>query len=182
MADWYSDHYNSTVAQSAIQDPRPAIAAGLNHGEYHYKRATVTPGAGVTDDEKLFFFTLKSSDRLQHLWLSTAAGLTGTTMTSDMGVYRGEGGALYDLDLFCAAGTSPCDDLTVAIARVDLFILGALEVEDRGKQMWELVEEGATQSWTEDPGEVFDIILTMNTETSVTAATELILEAQYVSA
>lgn len=180
MADYYSEHYTETVGGTAVQDPRPKTAPGISHSPLRYKRGSVTPAAGVTDDEICRFFTLKSSDRLIHLYLSTLS-LTGTTMTADGGVYLADGGALVDLDLFCAAATSPLDDLTVAVVRVDLFALGLLENEDRGKQLWELINDAGAVTYAQDPNLTYDIAITMNTETAVTAASELILEAVYTA-
>lgn len=183
MANYFSDHYSTTVGATAVDDPPIKADPGISHAAVRYKRATVTVAAGVTDDEQCRFFPLKSTDRLHALYLSTPS-LTGTTMTADMGVYRTveDGSALVDLDLFCAAATSPLDDLTVAIARVDLFALGALEDEDRGKMLYQLVDEGlATTVYDNDPHYNFDLVLTMNTETAVTVGAEFVLEAFYTA-
>ncbi len=183
MANYYSDHFSTTVGATSVDDPPIKAPPGISHSALRYKRGSVTVAAGVTDDEQCHFFPLKSTDRLIHLYLSTPS-LTGTTMTADLGVYRTpeDGGALVDLDLFCAAATSPCDDLTVAIARVDCFALGALEDEDRGKMLYQLVDEGlATTAYDNDPKYNFSIVLTMNTETSVTAGAEIVLEAVYTA-
>ena len=179
MANYFSEHYTTTVGGTSIDDPRIKVAPGISHSLVRYKRGSVTVAAGVTDDEQCRFFSLKSADRLYQLFLSTPS-LTGTTMTSDAGLYLKDLGALIDLDLFCAAGTSPCDDLTVAVARVDLFALGVLEDEDRGKQLWQLADEGGG-TFTVDPNEEWDIVLTMNTETAVTVGAEFVMEAFYTS-
>jgi len=179
MADYYSDHFTTTVGGTSQDDPRIKAGPGLDHATLRYKRATATVAAGVTDDEQVRFMQMKSSDRLIHLYLSTPS-LTGTTMTSDMGLYATDGGAVIDLDLFCAAATSPCDDLTVAIARVDLFALAVLEDEDRGKHLWQLADEGGG-SYSADPVELWDLVLTMNTETAVTVGAEFVLEAVYTA-
>lgn len=185
MANYFSDHYaaiTSPVAE-AIDDPKIKAAPGISHSKLRYKRGTITVPAAVTDDEQCRFFPLKSSDRLLNLYLSTPS-LTGTTMTADIGIYDTEddGNALADLDLFIEAATSPVDDLSVAIARVDVLPLGlTLEVEDIGKPLWELANEGAL-TLTEDPLKQWDIVLTMNTETAITAGAEIVLEAIYVAA
>lgn len=182
MANYFSDHFSATVGATAIDDPRIKAAPGIDHSTLRYKRGTVTVAAGVTDDEQARFFSMKSSDRLIQLFFSTPS-LTGTTMTADCGVYATDEGALIDLDTFCAAATAPLDDLTVAVVRTDLYILAALEDEDRGKPLWEVVEEalGSPGTYTEDPHENWDLVVTMNTETAVTVGAELILEAVYTA-
>jgi len=180
MANYFSEHYTTTVGGTSVDAPRIKAPPGISHAKIHYKRGSVTVAAGVTDDEQCRFFPMKSGDRLINLFLSTPS-LTGTTMTADCGLYTPDGGAVLDLDLFCAAATSPLDDLTVAVARVDLFTLAVLENEDRGKPLWENLAEGAGSDTT-DPFLTYDVVITMNTETSVTVGAELILEAYYTSA
>jgi len=183
MADYYSEHYTTTVGGTAIQDPRPKVAPGLSHAKVRYKRGSVTVAAGVTDSEQCRFFPLKTADRLLFLYFSNP-GLTGTTMTADAGVYKeaSDGGAVIDLDLFCAAATVPMSDLTAAAAHVDLLILGALEDEDRGKMLFQMADEGlASTVYDNDPHEQWDVVITMNTETAVTVGAELVLEAWYTS-
>lgn len=178
MARYYSDQYNSTVSQTAVEDPRPFVARGLSHSSLKYKRASVTAPAGITTGDILQFFTLKSSDRLLNLYVTTPS-FTGTGQPADFGLYAEEGGVL-DVDLF-AGEDAPLDDLTVAIARVDCLTLAALENEDRGKQLWEMLEEGATQSYTDDPAVNYDVAMTMGTESTVTAGAEIVVEAIYTS-
>lgn len=181
MANYFSYHYAAVAASESIDDPRIKAAPGISHSAVRYKRATVLPAAAVTDDEQCRIFPMKSSDRIHQLWFSTIS-LTGTTMTADLGIYESEkdGNALLDLDLFCPAATVPLDDLTDAVARTDMTILGILTDQDRGTQLWEMFVVGAG-TITEDPNETWDIVMTMNTETAVTAAAELVFEVFYTS-
>lgn len=179
MANYYSDHFTATAGGTSVDDPRIKVPSGVNHGAIRYKRATVTTAAAVTDDEICVFFDMKTGDRIHALYFSATA-MTGTTMTADLGVYD-EDLVLKDLDLFCAAATAPLTDLTTAVARTDMFIKGALEDQDRGKTLWELVKEGTSGSDTSDPLETWKIALTMNTETLVTAGNENVLEVYYTS-
>lgn len=181
MADLLSDHYNSTAASATIEDPRPFVARGLSHATVRYKRATVTTTTATAAADVMRFFTLKSSDRVVELLLSHTADAS-TSATGNAGVHAtiADEGAVYDINLWCAVGTVPMSDITAAIARVDLYTLGALELEDRGKALWENIEEGETQSWTVDPLLEFDITITVAAETGI-VATEYVLECYYTS-
>lgn len=179
MPNYLSDHYTATVGGATIDDPRLKVPAGIDHAAVRYKRATVTAAAGVTDDEQMRFFPMKSSDRIFNLFLQTPS-LTGTNMTSDCGIYQTDLGALIDLSLFGSAADVPLDDLQDAIPRTDLFSVGLLEDEDRGKRLWELALEGAGTD-TEDPNETWDIVITINTETAITVGAEFVMEVLYTA-
>jgi len=180
MADFYSDHYTATTSGTSIDDPRIKAAPGIAHAKIHYKRGTVTTTTATAAGDVLRFFQLKSSDRLLQLFLSHTADAS-TSATGDCGLHATDGGAVIDLDLFIGVATVPMSDITAAIARVDLLPLGAtLEVEDVGKQLWVLADEGGG-TYTVDPFETWDVTLTIAAETGI-VATEYVLEAYYTSA
>ena len=52
MADYYSEHYTTTVGGTSVTDPRIKAPPGLSHAKIHYKRGSVTVAAGVTDDDR----------------------------------------------------------------------------------------------------------------------------------
>lgn len=180
MADYFSDHYTATVSGTTVDDPRFKVDPGISHSKIYYKRATVTAPAAITTADVLRFFSLKTNDRPLELLLSSIA-FTGTGQPADCGVYQAGGGAVVDVDLF-GNEAAPLDDLSVAVVRADLFILGALEQEDRGKMLFQLADEGlASTLYDEDPHEEWDICLTMGTESAITAGGELIMECYYTS-
>ena len=180
MADFFSDHYTATTSGTSIDNPRLKVAPGLSHAKVHYKRGSVSVTTATAAADVLRFFKLKSSDRPLELLLSHTADAS-TSAAVDCGVHRPDGGLVYDLNLWCAVGTAPMVDITLAIERTELFSLGALEPEDRGKQLWALVEEGATQGWTVDPNVEFDITMTISAEVGIVAS-EYVMECYYTSA
>jgi len=180
MADFYSDHYTATAAGTSIDNPRLKVAPGIAHAKIHYKRGTVTTTTATAAGDVLRFFQLKSSDRLLQLFLSHTADAS-TSATGDCGLYATDGGAVIDLDLFCAVGTVPMSDITAAVARVDLLPVSTeLEVEDVGKQLWQMADEGGG-TYSVDPFETWDVAITVAAEVGI-VATEYVLEAYYTSA
>lgn len=181
MADFFSDHYTATAGGTSIDDPRLKVEPGVGHARLYYKRATLSVTTATSAADVLRFFSLKSGDRIMELLLSHTADAS-TAVTGNAGAHRTfeDGGAVLDLNLFCAVGTAPMSDLTAAISRTDLLTLAALELEDRGKPLWEQVEEGATQGWTSDPQIDIDITVTIAAETAIVAS-EYVMECYYTS-
>ena len=181
MADFFSEHYTTTTSGTSIDDPRIKVAAGLSNAKMRYKRASVTTTTATAGGDGLRFFTLKSSDRIQELLLSHTADAS-TSADGDLGVYDINAGSVVDLDLFGDILVSPMDDITATISRVNVFTGGALELEDVGKPLYELVDEGlGTSTFDDDPLKEWDIVLTVANETGI-VATEYVLEVYYTSA
>ena len=177
MADYFSDHYSATASSNTIDDPRIKVAAGLSNAKIRYKRGVVTTDTDQAAADVLRFFTLKSSDRILELLLTTP-GDGGTTVTTDLGVHTKDGGAAIDANLFATAV-----DINAAVARVDQFVeAGTLEQADRGKPLYVLVDEGlASAVYDNDPLVDWDITGTISTE-NATAGAEVVLEVYYTSA
>jgi hypothetical protein len=179
MADFFSDHWNAVAGLTAIEDPRTMVAPGLDHATVRYKRATVSVTTATAATDVLRFVTLKSGDRIHEVRLTHAADAS-TTVAGNFGLHQtGPGGALLDINLFCAVGTVPMVDITLAIARVDITILEAIDDIDRGKALWEMLFEGAGSD-TEDPRELWDLTMTIANETGIVAS-EYILEVWYTA-
>ena len=177
MADFYSDHYTATASSTSQDDPRIKAAPGIAHAKIHYKRGSVTTTAATAAGDVLRFFQLKSSDRLLELRASTV-GDAGTSATADFGLHLTDGGAVVDADLFYAGNL----DIKAAVAGVDVMKDGAVDDHDRGKQLWEISDEGASSygSLAAAPS-VFDVTATIVAEVAIAGA-EIILEAYYTSA
>lgn len=185
MADLLSEHYAAVVtagtSPAAVDDPLQKLAAGQSHSKLHYKRGSVFVVGATAAGDVLRFFSLKSSDRIIELVMSHTVDAS-TTVTANLGLYDSvieDGGAVIDLDLFHDVGDAPMADITVAMARVNVFASAAsvLEVEDRGKQLWELALEGAGTDTT-DPVKTWDIGMAILAETGIVAS-EYILECIY---
>ncbi len=181
MADFYSDHYTATVSGTSIDDPRIKAAPGIAHAKLHYKRATITTTTATAAGDVLRFFQLKSGDRPVNLFLSHTADVS-TATTGDCGLYSTDGGAVLDLDLFCAVGVAPMSDLTAAITRTDLLPLStALEVEDVGKPLYQMLDEAlGTTVYDNDPHATWDVCITIAAETGIVSS-EFVLECVYTS-
>lgn len=180
MATYFSDHFTETASGTSIDDPRIKVNAGLKHAKMRYSRATVTAPAAITTGDILPLLQLKTNDRIHAIYISTPS-FTGTGQPADLGIYDETATTAIDDDCF-AAEDAPLDDLTVAIARVDCFAIGALENEDRGKRLFELVDEAlGTAVYDEDTREVWTLALTMGTESTVTAGAEIVCEVYYTS-
>jgi hypothetical protein len=182
MADLYSDHYNSVASSSSIGNPRTKVAPGIFHSTIRYKRGVCTVTTDTAAADVLRFFTLKPSDRLIHLRLSHTADAS-TSATGNCGLHLANGGAVVDINLFCAVGTSPMDDITAAIAHLDMFDLEGTAVdEDRGKQMWEISDKGASSygSLAAAPADGFDVTITIAAEVGIVASS-YVMEAWYTA-
>ena len=182
MTDWYSEHYRADAVlvtaptTGAISPDDPPIKAppGTSHAPKRMKRAFVdfTLGDTIPDASTCRMFPLKSGDRIYNLFTSAAAADWVAAADLDIGTYFADPdhtGAQIDVDTFGANL-----DLGAGFVYVDHFTAGALEDEDRGKPLWELIEEVATQSWTEDPQLDLDIVIEF-TQTLTTAGTILMV-------
>jgi len=185
MAEFLSEHYTATAGGSTIDDPRLKVAAGLGHSKLHYKRGEVLAPAAITTGDVLRFFSMKTSDRLSKLIISTEAGFTGTGQPADCGFYQTDLGVVVDSDAIIAGGVAPLDDLTVGIDGVDLLGVDVSEWHAglRGLPIWKAIDTVlGTALYDTDPHEVWDVCLTMGTENSVSAGGIIVLEAYYTTA
>jgi hypothetical protein len=179
MANWYSDHFGADgSADSTVAVPATTVGAGVSHGRLRVKRASITVLDTAASDV-LWMFTMKSSDRLYLLCHGYDGGWSASS-SSALGLYTSSGthdGAVLDVDLFGAS-----IDLSTAAVDVftETFSAGALGGEDRGKQMWSLLEIGATQSYTADPFVEYDVCMTINGNDDATSST-YVLWAVYTS-
>lgn len=176
MADLYSNHYNATVSLDAITSPRYATPPGISHAKIHTKIGTVLTTSSTATGDVMRMFTLKKGDYLLSLELSTV-GDAGTSGTLDVGLYLANGGAVVDSDLFYANNL----DFKAAIANVDVMVQGVVDDHDRGKQLWEISDEGASSylSYAAAPDE-FDVVLFVVAANTLTGAA-LVLTAKYTS-
>jgi len=177
MSVWYSDHYGADgTSDNSIASPPNVVSVGVKHGRIRYARATLT--GLCLDTEVMRYLTLKSSDRILEIMISSDGG--STAAAANYGVYKAgnaHDGAVLDADLFASAQA-----LSTAIARTDIFNESAvLQHEDRGKQLWELVVVGADpDSYTADPQILMDICGVVST-TFTDAVSITTLEVYYTS-
>jgi hypothetical protein len=185
MARFYSDHMNSNatpgvsaLAGTAAFDAQRRSPPGLGHSRVYSQIARMTVGTAAIGDE-LRFLTMRSGDRLGHLYVSSAGG--STALLVDIGLYKhGKGidagvGAVIDADLFGSAV-----DVNAGLARTDEYTeAGTLDDENRWTTLWEVANVG-DGSYTEDPFEDWDIVLTP-TAALTTAVEEIVVEAVYKS-
>ena len=182
MADYFSDHYSATVGATSVDDPRIKAAPGIAHAKIHYKRAVVTVPTTVLAADVARFMTLKTSDRILDIQLTKVVTTTATTWTADMGCYNStlnHAGPVIDVDMFASAF-----NILQVLNRSDQFAEASLEVEDRGKMLYQLADDTLGSAvYDNDPHEAWDLALTMVTVTGVPAIpAEIIMEVRYTSA
>ncbi|MES0386005.1 MAG: hypothetical protein ABUJ98_15655, partial [Hyphomicrobium sp.] len=179
MANWYSDIFGADgSADSAIASPKTIAARGKQGDELLVKRATITVLDSAAADV-CWMFSMGSGDRLYELRYGYDGGWSASS-SSELGLYtfaETHDGAVLDVDLFGAS-------IDLSTAAVDIttetFSAGALGGEDRGKQMWQLLEIGATQSYTVDPGVRYDLCMTLSGNDDATSST-LVVYALYTA-
>jgi hypothetical protein len=188
MTDWYSEHFSAdttlvtgtTTGAITADDPPIKAPPGSSHAIMRMKRSLVDFSAGDTipDASTCRMFTLKSSDRIYRMILAAEAGWSASA-DLDIGTYfAGDDrhtGAQIDVNTFG-------EDINIGggIAYVDQFVPtagGGLEEEDRGKKLWELIEEVETQSWTVDP--IVDIDIVIEFTGTLTTALSILLVCEY---
>ena len=175
MSTWYGTHFGVDAGTGvALTHPPKVVSNGIKHGRIRYNRAMIT-GLCLSTEE-MRFFSMKSSDRLLELMVSSDGG--STAAAANFGVYLSgdaHDGAVVDADLFASAQA-----LSTAIARTDIFNESAvLQHEDRGKMLWELCAVGAGSD-TVDPQVSYDICGVVST-TFTDAVSIVVLEAYYTS-
>ena len=175
MAVWYGTHFGVDAGTgNALVHPPKVVPVGVKHGRMRYNRAMIT--GLCLNTEVLRFFSMKSSDRLIELMISSDGGSTAANI--DIGLYlsgNAHDGAVQDVDLFASAQA-----IETAIHRDDAFIESAvIQHEDRGKHLWELLTVGAGTA-TVDPQVSYDICGTVTTEFT-DAVSIMVLEAYYTA-
>lgn len=173
----YSPHFTITapnLVASVVDDPAIKVAPGLRHATMRHTHALIELAAAtLTDEDEIRFLTMKSSDRLLELRASLPAAWAATTLTAEVGIYlagENHAGAVVDVDLFDA--TFEMDDTH---ARADVFINAALLDEQRGLPLWGLLGLSA------DPNVLYDIVWTISVLDTVTAQSNMLVEAIYKS-
>ena len=177
MATWFTDLLSGDGASVIALPDLPKInSAGVNHGRIRYKKAFAS--GLFLDTEEIRLMPMKSGDRLIEL-LVTSDG-NGTGSTAHLGISlegNAHDGLTIDPNLFA-------DDLVinVPIARVDQIEAagGALNGDDRGKTLWEMLNAGGATSYLEDPMLRYELVFLL-TASAVTNGPALTVECYYTS-
>lgn len=191
MANHYSEHFavvsSSTVAPAtAYADPPIKAAPGRGMARVYRKTAHMDfssiASGGIVDADVARVFSLKSGDRITALLFQADTGFVDTgTLTIDIGLHAvndTHSGAVLDVNLFAALVNL---DAT-ASEDVDAFLeSGTLDGLDRGKALWELLALGAGSD-TSDPFVEYDVTITFNSGTAVTAGGTLALQVEFIAA
>lgn len=173
MAEYLSDHFNPTAAQSLLADPRLIPPQAVDGGYLRYKRANCTPtlpfAGGVTsaDTDEMRMFTMQSSDRIH--WIAMSADIN-----SD-GEYRVEiyeSGVDHDgkkLTTLLFGEVNTISDRS----QFEMFTNGSLTDEQRGLPLWELL------GLARDPHKDWDIVIACVPLVGTTTADKFLLEVLY---
>lgn len=177
MTTWYSDHFGADGDNdTSIASPPVTVPAGISHGRVRYKRATITGMPLQTTPDVLYFYTMKSSDRIINQWISSDGGSDAGAI--DIGLYthnNQHNGAVLDADLFSSAQA-----ISTAIHKTAALVESAvLQHEDAGRPLWFMYSRGDGTD-TSDPGVLYDVCGTVTTSFT-TADSVLVLECIYTA-
>lgn len=188
MANYFSEHYGpestaSVAPPTSISNPRTMAAPGRRHATEKRSVARLDFSSKLTtlaDEDNIVCFTMKSGDRPREVYICNDAAWDYGTLTLMFGCYQDHGDGtltVLDKELF-GSGT----DGTATIAKTDKFSAGDLEPDDIGKALWELIEEGNTQGWTEDPQIDIAIVVHIDALAAYVANGVINLECVYTPA
>jgi len=191
MGNIFSNHFTTSgtveagvgaLAEVIARDATPFfIPNWRKHSRVRRSHARIGLGSACTASDEARMLTLKSSDRLYSLLLSSNAGATASD--ADLGWYitgDANDGALASTNSVDAF-SSTAEATDTAHARVEVFAGGDYGFENMGLQVWELINLSDAATYTEDPQIDFDLTFTITT--AATVATSIIdLEAFYVAA
>lgn len=185
MTRFYSPHYTGETPATTVAGVAPAIGhkagPGLRHGGLKHSFAMIDLStATLADEDEFRMFTMKSSDRLGQLFITTPAAWAATTLTLDVGIWsvgNNHDGAELDADLWINGL-----DGTATLARTDHWNQSTTMVDDtnRWKPLWEQLALGAGTD-TVDPIKDYDIVIHVDALATLTVSAKLILEAYYVA-
>ena len=188
MATIFSNLFNSSgtveagvgaLTEELGLDTQKRASAGFSHARVRRTHARVGLGtvAGIGDEVRML--TLKSSDRLYSLLVSSDGGSTAGTI--QCGFYKT--GAEHDGAVASASSIScfmGAQVLSTATDRLEKFDGGSFDDENMGLQVWELINIANAGTYASDPGGTFDITLTITTAFTV-AVSIVQLEAFYTA-
>jgi hypothetical protein len=170
-SNYFSDHLGAARSgdeETTLANPDTAIPSGISHSRLRCSIATINMIDTLPVANDVYrLFTLKSSDRIMQLWMSSDATAAGSN-TLDVGCYLegGKGlhnGAVLDMDLFATDL-----DIATGFAMTNILHEGAfITDEEAGTTLWAMVVSGADPlSWTKDP--MVNIDITANVGTAAT--------------
>lgn len=186
FSSWYSSGAAGTDpgdAQTVLADPHRAIPAGVLHARSRLNICFADLDAvTLAEADTVRFCTMKSSDRIVSIRVSTDGVFTDTT-DMDLGIYdvgddEAHDGALVDKDLFGASfdlggsGAAPTDVLTN----------GIIGFTDPGRmQLFQMAELGSYSApdAAVDPLISWDIVGTIDTVS--TAEGEILVIVEYTA-
>ncbi len=177
MARFFSDYYRPPADANTALAANYKAPLGKAHGRLRVMKVYVLAPVGVLVGEEIRLGQFKSSDRIHSIRVG-CSGASGT-WTVNIGLYEAgvaHDGAVIDEDLFASALA-----ITTAIDDVEqIDETGTVTRALRGAPLWEQAAAGAA-SYTADPFEDWDLVMTGATGTSDTAAEPLYVEVQYTS-
>jgi hypothetical protein len=194
MANFYSDHFSGGGTAAALPDARVLGRVNAPRGtggtSRKMKRGYIdmtAAGAGdYADGDVLALVQIKSNDRIHDMLLTTDDSFDcATSIDMDLGIYEstmsGDVGAAVDVDCFMdgvdidatAANTGRIDAWTSATTLTNL---------DRGKLLWEALDDAGVTTYGADPNEMWIIAATLNVTGAVAGGGLMLLEVKYTDA
>jgi hypothetical protein len=177
MATLYSDNFAGSSA--TVLDDQAVSPAGAGHGRIRYKRMEVTlTAAGYTTGDTIRLGSFKSNDRILEIYASN--GAFGAAGLADLGLYlsgTAHDGAVVDADCFADG-----EDVAAAGTRDEMF-LGAntsFDDQDRGKEIWKLLDDASLTTYGSDPQTQMDLVWTVVND-GTQPAIQLVVEVYFTS-
>lgn len=180
MTTYYSALYGDGGGDPLTEaDPQFRFDEADMGGVLRYKRASVTINTNYLTNENIRMLSLHSSDRIVDVLVSNS----GVDVNNNRLLLR------YAVqDEFAQSESNVTGnawtgfDLDNDNTKVNQFAAGLVDEDDRGKALWELIEEDLPGTFTEDPKAAIDFIMAIVVGFVGFISGEIILEVYYVQA
>ena len=155
MTTFYSELFGESADDPQTEaDPGFVVDLGDFGGIIRYKRAFFCVPNGYEENSNIRMLTLHSSDRIIAHYVSSSG-----FVSDDSIAWKYASSLAFDRDgsIYGTAWTGL--SILTAQEKKDVFQQGDLENDDRGKPLWEHIEEEYGGVFTEDPRMPIDLIL-----------------------
>ena len=189
MPVWYSDNL-ANAADQLVAD----VAYNANyrrdskqtHAVIRKKRMLVATGAVIANNDRIVMGTFKSGDRIYDIRGTTDID-SGTTGDIDLGLFKSGLDHVAnvdmgpDVDVDCVDMFCDAEDINAAaLSRIDWFTHASdMANIDRGLRLWEMVNLITASTYTVDPQENWDLVITC-VEVTTDIALQILIEVDYV--
>lgn len=190
IATWYSDHFStggsSLVLPNALIRGRLNAPRGTGGTSRKMKRGYIDMSASVPgsyEDDVVLLAPVKSNDRIFDLRFTTDDEFDcATSITMDLGLYDlAEGGGLGAVVVIdCFVDGVDIDGTAANTGRIDAWTSATdLANLDRGKPLWEALDDNSLTTFGSDPQAQWVICATLIVTGAVVTGGKMLLEIEY---